>query len=204
MLLVNKRFLKPTKDARVISILENLRINPEMSQSELGERSLLSSAMVNNYLGELQKRGFIKPVPLDGKRFRYELTSQGEEARRDLLGYYMAEIVQVYSALKQSIKEKLDRIVSEGIEEIVLFGASTTCEVVLSVIDVRELRVIAVIDSDIKKHGQIFCGYVISPPEILKYIKFNAILITSFARHKEIRLQLENNFNLNNVRIFTL
>ncbi len=206
MFLVNKKFLRPTRDARIVALLENLHVNPEISQNELGERASLSCAMVNNYLKELQVKKFIKAIPLDGKKYKYELTNKGEEMRRALLGAYMAEIVQVYSGLKSSIRDKLVSIKSQGVEEIVLFGASSTCEVVLSAINEEDelFRVIAMVDSDKEKQGRIFWGYVISPPEILLHLSCRDILISSFARHEEIKAQILEDLKLNNVRIFTL
>ncbi len=204
MLVLDKKFLKPTKDTRIISILENLHFNPEISQYELGKRSCLSSAMVNNYLKELEKERLIELIPVDGKRFRYNLTEKGDKTRRSMLGQYMAEIVQVYSSLKDSIKEKIDRIISLGVKEIIFWGASTTCEVVLSVVNPSELRVVALIDSDPKKQGALFLGYMVSPPDILRFVKCKSILITSFARHEEIKDQIMNKMKLKNIRIFTL
>ncbi len=204
MFIFDKRFLKPTKDTRIVSILENLHFDPEISQNELGKRSGLSSAMINNYLKELEEKGLIEPVPVDGKKFRYNLTEKGERVRRSMLGEYMAEIVQIYSALKNSIKDKLQKIISSGIREIIFWGASTTCEVVLSAVDPAELKVITLIDSDPKKHGTLLFGYVISPPEVLRYLKCRSILITSFARHEEIKDQILNKMKLKDVRIFTL
>ncbi len=204
MFLVNKRFLRPTKEARIVSILENLAVRSEISQSELGERALLSSAMINNYLKELQQRGLIEACPLDGKRYEYRITADGERIRRELLGLYMAEIVQVYSGLKENIREKLQRIGEGGIKEIIFFGASTTCEVVLSAYKRDFFRIIALVDSDPVKQGRALMGYIISPPEILRYIRCRNILVTSFAREEEIRDYILNELTLKDVKIFTL
>jgi len=204
LFLVNKRFLRPTKEARIVSILENLAVRSEISQSELGERALLSSAMINNYLKELQQRGLIEACPLDGKRYEYRITADGERIRRELLGLYMAEIVQVYSGLKENIREKLQRIGEGGIKEIIFFGASTTCEVVLSAYKRDFFRIIALVDSDPVKQGRALMGYIISPPEILRYIRCRNILVTSFAREEEIRDYILNELTLKDVKIFTL
>jgi len=43
-----------------------------------------------------------------------------------------------------------------------------------------------VVDSDAAKHGKPFNGLLIQPPEELRRIQPDAVVITSFARQKEI------------------
>ena len=201
---IEKTLLKPTRLTRILSILENIRLADEISQNEQAKRSLISGTMIYKYLKELQDDELVKATPIDGKRLHYELTQKGEKNRRDMLGMYMAEIVQIYSALKEVIKKKLEFICKDGVHQLVLFCASTTCEVVLSVMYIDKMKVIAIVDNDPEKQGNLFCGYVISPPEILTYLNFNAILITSFARYHEIKEQLNDLVEKRNVRVFTL
>jgi len=203
LLLVDKNFLKPTKDARIIAILENLNSNPDISQAELGERVLVSGARVNSYLKELEQKKLIKIEPLNGKSFKYVLTPKGQEVRRKLLGQYMAEIVQIYSSLKENIKGKLNHIYEQGYRRLVFFGASSTCEVVLSSIFDLDIKVVAIVDNDKDKHGNLIFGYVIMPPQVLNTLKIDAILITSFAKYEEIRQDL-NKILKQDIPIFNL
>ncbi len=204
MFLVNKKFLKPTKDARLVAILENLRTNPEISQAELGTRALISSARVNSFLKELQGQDIIKVERLNGKSYKYLLTKKGQDIRQKLMGEYMAEIVQVYSALKENIQDKLIEILDKGYEKIACFGASSTCEVVLSCLSSLDLRVIALVDNDEKKQGTLFFGHVVSPPVVLKFIGLDAILITSFGKHEEIRQDIFKIIPNKRVEVFNL
>ncbi len=203
MLLVNKKFLKPTKQARCVAILESLRINPCMSQAEIGRRVLISGARVNVFLRDMVKDGLIKMEPVNGKKLRYILTDKGQEVRRRLLGEYMAEIVQVYSSLKDNIKNKL-REISRCHKKIAFFGASSTCEVVLSCIPDTNLNVIAIVDNDKNKQGTLFFGYIVSPPLVLRYIDIDAILITSFGRYSEIKMDILKIIKDKKLEIFNL
>ncbi|GAB6888664.1 hypothetical protein JCM13304A_21630 [Desulfothermus okinawensis JCM 13304] len=203
MFLINKNFLKPTKDARIIAILENLRSNPEISQNELGKRVLISGARVNSYLKELQEKGLVNPEPIDGKRLKYKLTPIGQDIRRMMLGQYMAEIVQIYSGLKENIIEKLQDIKDKGYKKLAFFGASSTCEVVLSCLNCVDIKVITVVDNDKNKHGNLIFGYVIMPPESLNTLDLDGILITSFGRYEEIREDLKK-FLKKNIPVFNL
>ena len=192
MILIDKTFFKPSKDSRILAILENLHNDSGLSQNKLGLQCGISSAMANKYLKDLQAQGLLTPKPVNGKSFRYELTPEGEEKRRYLLGEYSAEIVQIYSRLKQTIREKLAELASQKIRTMALFGASETCEVVLSAIKDSPFRVIALVDNDPGKQGKSFNGHIVSPPVVLENLHFDAMLITTFSHQQEIIKQMQS------------
>ena len=191
MFLSHKHFHKPSIEARILSILNSLAESDTLSQSEIGQRSGLSSAMVNQYLKELQSREFVRFERINGKSFRYVLTTAGEQERQTLFSAYSAETIQIYSALKQVIHEKLRRLRDQKVRKLVLFGASETCEVVLSAMRDDPFEIVALLDNDPEKQGRMFHGYVVSPPALLDNITCDAVLITSFGEREVIRKQLE-------------
>ncbi|MFW5837582.1 MAG: winged helix-turn-helix transcriptional regulator [Desulfovibrionaceae bacterium] len=190
MISMQSDFFKPNKDARVLSILESVANNPSASQQRLGRGSGLSSAMVNHYLKTLQETGLIRFEPVNGKSFKYLLTSEGEQRRRCLFDTYSSEIVRVYTALKNAIMDRLAHLTQRGVNRLVLFGASETCEVTLSALMDTGLTVVAILDNDPNKHGKGFHGYIISSPAILESLDCQAIVVTSFGRRDEIIQQL--------------
>lgn len=190
MILIEKEFLKPTKKSRTLAILENLSLDSDVSQNDLSQDILLSSAMVNKYIKELREDGLIEFQPLDGKSIRYELTAAGQERRHHLLGQYCAEIVQIYTALKHMIATRLAPLQASRASNLVLFGASETCEVTISALKNLELRILAIVDNDREKQGRLFHGHVVYPPQVMENIPFDAVVITSFGRQDEIYRQL--------------
>lgn len=183
-------FFRPSTEQRTLSILETLAEEPDISQSALGERTGLSTAMVNTYLKDFQSRGLVATVPVNGKSFRYELTDDGETARRTLLGEYCAEVVRSYTSIKTLVRAKLARLERDGKSRLVLWGASETCEVVLSAIQSTELTVLALLDSDPAKHGALLGGHAIFPPDVLPSLGCDAVVVTSFGRGEDIHRQL--------------
>lgn len=191
MFLQERRFYKPSRDARVLAILDSLSQESALSQNELGRRLHLSGAMVNQYLKELQDGNLIRYVAVNGKSYRYVLTDAGESQRRQMFSGLSTETIQIYTALKQLIASKLDSLKRRGLSKLALFGASETCEVVLSSLREGFFEIVTLIDNDPAKQGKIFNGYVISPPHVLEAVHCQAVLITSFARQDEIYQQLE-------------
>ena len=189
-LLNDRRYFKPSKDARVLAILDSLAQDSGMSQSALGKRMRLSGAMVNQYLNELQTEKLVQFEAINGKRYRYILTKAGEEKRRSMFKTYSSETIQIYTALKNLIMEKLFGLESRGITKLALFGASETCEVVLSALRESRFEILTLLDNDPDKQGKLYHGYVVSPPDVLESIQCQAVLITSFGGQEEIYRQL--------------
>lgn len=190
MIINDREFIKPSKVARVLSILDALASDSDLSQQELGQRSGLSGAMVNQYLRELSAEGMIHYIPANGKSFRYVLTDQGDTLRRRMFSTYSSELVRLYSSLKRTILDKLKVLERKGVRKVVLFGASETCEVVLSAMRDSAFEVVAVVDNDPEKHGKIFHGQVIASPRILDDLRCQAVIVTTFGRQDEICGQL--------------
>ncbi len=191
MLLTEKQFFKPSRDGRVLAILDYLHRDSGLSQNRLGQRTHLSGAMINQYLRGLQDEHLINFQPVNGKSYRYTLTSQGEQTRRSMFSAYASETVHIYTALKNLVLEKLKHLSKKDPSNLVLFGAAETCEVVLTALRDTDVRIVAIVDNDSKKHGEIFHGHVISPPEVLNSIHCQAVVITSFGKQDEIYAQLE-------------
>jgi len=190
MIIHDREYIKPSKVARVLSILQALSCDSDLSQLEIGHHSGLSGAMVNQYLRELSAQGLIRYVPANGKSFHYVLTDQGEAVRRKMFATFSGELVRLYSSLKKSIRDKLSSLERRGVRKVALFGASETCEVLLSALRESTFEVMALVDNDPEKQGKRFHGQIIASPRILEGLFCQAVIITSFGHQDEIREQL--------------
>lgn len=194
-------FFKPGKDTRVLSLLEGIHTSGRTSQNELGTKADLSGAMVNKYIKDLQAGGLVNPIPINGKCFEYQLTAKGETARNQMMGQYCAEIVRIYSSLKQSLLSKFEDLHKNGATTLALFGASETCEIVYNALKDTNFRIATVVDNDPRKQGEPFFGHIIASPEVLAHIRCDAVIITSFGKQEEIyehclKFQAQQTFNI--------
>ncbi|MFW5488774.1 MAG: winged helix-turn-helix transcriptional regulator [Desulfovibrio sp.] len=194
-------FFKPGKDTRVLSLLEGIHTSGRTSQNELGTKADLSGAMVNKYIKDLQAGGLVNPIPINGKCFEYQLTAKGETARNQMMGQYCAEIVRIYSSLKQSLLSKFEDLHKNGATTLALFGASETCEIVYNALKDTNFRIATVVDNDPQKQGEPFFGHIIASPEVLAHIRCDAVIITSFGKQEEIyehclKFQAQQTFNI--------
>ncbi len=183
---LNSAFLSPTKKSRRLSVLLAIHDAPESSQHGIGKTTRLSSSMVNNYIKRLKEEGLITISGNTNRTQSYHLTADGQQMLREALLEYSADIVQLYGSVKREIAKILSGFYQEGIRTVVLFGAAETAEVVHLAIKQTQLVMIGVVDSDASKHGKPFNGLLIQPPEEIKRIRPDAVIITSFARQEEI------------------
>lgn len=190
MLISHGKYLKPSKETRVLAILDSLASDSGMSQYELGKRLRLSGAMVNQYLRSLQEQELVRFVPLNGKSYRYELTEKGSARRERMFADYSSETIRIYTAVKRFVQEKLSALEKKNLERLILFGASETCEVVLSALIGSKFQILALLDNDPGKQGRSFHGHVISHPLVLEQFDCDAVVITSFGKQHEIFEQL--------------
>lgn len=191
MLITEGMYLKPSKSTRVLAILEELKRDSSISQFELGRRLNLSGAMVNQYLKQLQENGLVEFLPVNGKSYRYTLTEEGRQSRREMFSDYSSETVRLYTTIKDFVLEQLHSLGEEGKRRLALFGASETCEVVLSALRDTDFKIMALLDNNSRKQGQLFNGHVVSSPSVLDHVNCDAVVITSFGKQAEIYEQLK-------------
>lgn len=184
--LFESKFLAPKTHFRRLSVLMAIHNFAEVSQRRVGEIACLSSSMVNNYMKELQKQELITVTGNTNRTCEYHLTTKGRDELLSLLISYSAEIIRLYGEAKEEIVGRLRQIREDGVRRVALFGASSTAEVVSAGISEVQLNVVGIVDSDLKKQGNRFGGLVIQPPEALRDMEVDAVVVTSFGRQEEI------------------
>ncbi len=181
------RFLSPTKAFRRLSVLMAVHDDARTSQHKIASKTNLSSSMVNNYVKEFRKVGFVQVTGKTNRTQSYHLTTEGEKELLALLLDYSAEIVRLYGNAKRELAKRLKGIHQEGIVSVALFGAAETAEIVYAAVRESGLTVKGIVDSSPQKQGTRFNGFSIQTPEDLKEMNADAVVITSFARQLEIR-----------------
>ncbi len=188
----NSKFLLPNKLYRQLSVLMAIRTTARISQHQIAKLTHLSSSMVNNYMKELQEKKWITISGKTNRTHSYHLTPVGQAELISLLLNYSSEIIQLYTAAKREVAERIKNLCSEGVRKVALFGAAETAEVVHAAAKDLPLQIEAVVDSNPAKQGTRFNGLTILAPEELKKKNIDAILITSFARQTEIQGLIKN------------
>ena len=183
----SSKFLMPTTKYRNMSVLMAVHDFPEISQEKIAGITHLSSSMVNNYVKNLKREGLLRVTGDTNRTQRYYVTARGQSLLTTSLLSYSAEIVQMFGAAKREIAGILEDFYEDDIRTVVMFGVSDTAEIVYLAIKESSLVVIGVVDSDASKRGKPFNGLIIEPPEALKKMRPDAIVISSFGKQEEIQ-----------------
>ncbi len=208
MFFQGKDYIRPSKKLRLLSVVQALTENERLSQTQLARFSRTSSAMVNQYLAELHREGMVQFAPVNRKSFAYRLTDKGQEARRNMMEQYCAEMVRGFASIKELVRRRLEPLTERRDAQnagaqpaphitplrIALFGAAETGEVVLAALEGTPFEVIMVVDNDIAKHGTPFHGHAVQPPAALLaapgQLAVDAVVVASFAHQRTIQQQL--------------
>ncbi|NHZ46876.1 winged helix-turn-helix transcriptional regulator [Nitratidesulfovibrio liaohensis] len=203
MFFQGKDYIRPSKKLRLLSVVQALTENERLSQTQLARFSRTSSAMVNQYLAELHREGMVQFAPVNRKSFAYRLTDKGQEARRNMMEQYCAEMVRGFASIKELVRRRLEPLAERRAHgaplhtaslRIALFGAAETGEVVLAALEGTPFEVALVVDNDAAKHGTPFHGHTVQPPAALLaapgQLAVDAVVVSSFAHQRTIQQQL--------------
>jgi len=182
-------FFKPTVLYKEYMILDMIEKNTNITQREMSKTIGIAVSMVNDYLDEYEKKGFIKRKYLSTKNVEYIITKKGIERRKVLNIWYLKSTHFVYQSAKDDIFNFLNQIIKRGFKKLLLYGAGEVAEIILQVMNDDNsipLDIVAVVDDDPEKQQKTFVNLpVISINEINKY-PHDSILISSYTHHEVI------------------
>lgn len=187
---IHLTFFSPTRQSRLLSVLFSIFENPDASQHKIAGNTSLSSSMVNNYIRMLEQEGLISIEGDTNRTKQYKLSGDGLGMLRRSLLEYSAEIVRLYTSVKEEVANILKRFYNDGIRTIVLFGVAETAEIVYAAAKDVPISIVGVLDSDHAKQGLFFNGLKIQSPPAIKKLNPDAVVITSFGRQEEIYQQM--------------
>ena len=182
-------FFKPTVLYKEYMILDMIEKNTNITQREMSKTIGIAVSMVNDYLDEYEKKGFIKRKYLSTKNVEYIITKKGIERRKVLNIWYLKSTHFVYQSAKDDIFNFLNQIIRRGFKKLLLYGAGEVAEIILQVMNDDNsipLDIVAVVDDDPEKQQKTFVNLpIISINEINKY-PHDSILISSYTHHEVI------------------
>lgn len=190
----NISFFTPTTKLKELIILEHIENNPNVTQKELAQVANAAPSMINAYIDEYEEKGYMIREYISSKVVNYKITPEGIQRKNYLSITYIRELMRLYILAKESVEKFLQGIEDKGFRNILLYGAGEVAETVLSVIrdkDNISLNVVAIIDDDVEKQGQLMMGCRVVGRDSIMGLKHDAVVITSYTFEDRIRERLE-------------
>jgi DNA-binding MarR family transcriptional regulator len=188
----NLSFFQPTSSLRELTILFEIGQTAHTTQSQLAKKASIVPAMANKYIKQLMKSGYVKTVGSTNRDMRYYLTSKGHTRMMRLMQKYCNETISLYIKAKEEIKQRLNRVLEEGHREIVLYGAAETGEIALTAGDELGFDILAVVDGNPGKHGKSIGRKKVKAPAVIRKLKPDAVVISSFGHQEQIYEQIKD------------
>lgn len=191
----NNAFFKLTPLYKEFIILDYIEKDANITQRMIGEYLGIAVSMVNVYLDDYEKKGFVRKKYLSSKSVKYYVTKKGIERKKVLNIGFLKETQCIYNLAKENIYTFLKQIYEKGYKRLLLYGAGEVAEILLQVIKADKLLpidVIAVIDDDIEKQGKEIINTPIVSLEALSKYDFDGILISSYTNNEVIKEKLIN------------
>lgn len=186
-------FFKPTPLYKEFMILDLIEKNKDITQREIANHIGIAVSLVNGYLDEYEKKKLIRRKKYSSKTVEYFVSKKGVERKKLLNIWYLKSSHEVYLSAKDNIIKFLNAIIDKGFKKILLYGAGEVAEIMLRVLndDIEiPLEVLAVIDDDENKQGDIVVNIPIISSFQIKLYKHDGILVSNYKYHDAINQKL--------------
>ena len=187
--LKNLRFFNPTSDLKILLLLEQIHSSNKITQDKLARYIHSAPSMINTYIKQLEKEGFLVKNKKTKRNVEYIVTKKGIDRKNYLLVTYMNELIELYNLTKVNIEFFIKNLIKRNYKNCVFYGAGETAKVIIKVLrDIPTLnfKLLFLVDDDIKKQREKFEGYDVFSNIKLKECNIDAVIITSCVYEKEI------------------
>jgi len=190
---------------RDLEILTAIEEGLPLTQRALAERLGVALGLANLYLKRLARKGCIKIVefpkkPAAGKRLRYLLTPKGIAEKSRLTYEHMAYSILVYRRSRQTLRESLSQLATNGVKRIVLYGTGEPAELAYLTLKEFGLEPVGVFAREPNGH---FLGFPVRPVAEIVGEDFDGLILAAFDRPEQHVAELER-LNVPREKILTL
>ncbi len=184
-----------TDDKRTViehGILDLINNDGKITQTEISASLRVSIGLVNAYLKNLVKKGYVKVSNVRASTVKYMLTSEGMAEKYRLTRSYMAQSLDHYRNIKQAVEGRIVRLKLQEVRTVVFVGAGEISEIMHLYLGDTKIQLLGVFDNvDLsQEQNNNFFGFSVqSLNKINKFVQENnveKILINEFEEIEQI------------------
>ena len=151
-----------------------------VTQTELSNNLRISIGLLNAYLRNLIKKGYVKAINVKASTVRYMLTSEGMTEKYRLTRRYMSRSLDHYKRIKQAVEARIVHLSLEDVKTVVFIGSGDIAEITHLYLGETKIKLLGVFD-ELANEQENFFGHKIRPltelPEYIKQEKVDKILL---------------------------
>jgi DNA-binding MarR family transcriptional regulator len=169
---------------RSLQILDELSKNDSLTQRDLSSSLGIALGLVNSYIKNLIKKGFITVRAIPAKRYAYYLTPKGFTEKTRLTFDMLGDYTRIYREARNDLKILFKEMQDKGIRSVVFAGADEIAEIAYITLQETDMKLAGVLDND--RAGETFFSLTIKPMNDVATIEHDIIVITSYVKRKNI------------------
>jgi DNA-binding MarR family transcriptional regulator len=177
-----------TEHYRSLQILDELSNNDSLTQRDLSSHLGIALGLVNSYIKNLVKKGFITVKTIPSKRYAYYLTPKGFSEKTRLTYDLLHDYTRVYREARRNFKQLFHELEASGMKTVIFAGADETAEIAYITLQETHIDLVDVVDEDLA--GKTFFGRPIRPVAAIQDMHYDVVVITSYLKHKQLFKQL--------------
>ena len=177
-------------DHRSLQILDELSNNDSLTQRDLSSRLGIALGLVNTYIKNLVKKGYITVRAIPPKRYTYYLTPKGFTEKTRLTYHLLHDYTRIYREARSSVKKLFHSMEKSGMKRVVFAGADEIAEIAYITLQETGMGLVGVVDEE--RAGNAFFGIKVQPISDIQAIQHDCIVVTSYLNDEKIYKQLLN------------
>jgi len=170
----------PSPKLNKLHILQQIALDPHVTQAEMARQCSLSVAMVNNYLKELRASGMLTCEHKSSRSIIYLLTGTGQQAMDQTCHELTQELVQLSAGAKDRIRQMILRLVGADIRRAVLYGTGDLAQLVFHALEMAGINIVGVCDETATKARRDCCGRETINPSQIRFVSPDSVIIATF------------------------
>jgi DNA-binding MarR family transcriptional regulator len=181
---VNNSTPPGTEHYRSLQILDELSNNDSLTQRDLSSRLGIALGLVNSYIKNLVKKGFITVKTIPSKRYAYYLTPKGFTEKTRLTFDLLQDYTRIYREAKNNYRKLFHELEKTGIKNILFAGVDEVAEFAYITLQETGIRLVGVVDND--KIGEKFFGMDIKPMSDITTMQYECVVLTSHVKRDKV------------------
>jgi DNA-binding MarR family transcriptional regulator len=202
--MANLGLFKPPQEMRELNILQELEMNPIISQRELSHKFGIALGVTNACLKRMARRGWIRITGINHRRIGYYLTPKGFSEKAKLTLHLISWTVQHYGTLKDIIGNRLLEMQRDGVERVVFYGVSDEMEIAYVSLQGVNLKLVGIVEDEDKRTRSEMFGLELKGVHQIGTMNPDAVLITTLADPQERAERLRKFANEERLKIYDI
>lgn len=167
----------PESDLRELRVLEQIELNPRVSQRQLASELGVALGVANACVSTLVRKGLVKIRGESNRSLTYHLTKQGVMHKAALAVEWTNNTITDYVTARASVRQQLDALAAQGVGRVVLLGAEEAAELIALIAPQVGIVVEAAVDAGGQRIADVLAGVPVVGLGVVDPAVVDAVLV---------------------------